>query len=81
MPSLVEIGKVVLEKKIFKFRQCTYFFLVLFRNYTPLKKKRGLSFEQTCQKWEKFTDGRTDTGRQVINHIETFSSGELKTAI
>ena len=35
MQSLVDIGPVVFEKKIFKFRQ--YIFL-LFRNYLPLEK-------------------------------------------
>ena len=34
VPSLVEIGQVVMEKKIFEFRQC----ISLFRNYVPLKK-------------------------------------------
>ena len=34
LPALVEIGPAVLEKKIFKFRQC----ILLFRNYLPLEK-------------------------------------------
>ena len=34
MPSLVEIGPVILEKKIFIFRQR----ILLFRNYVPLGK-------------------------------------------
>ena len=38
MPSLVEIGLVVLEKKIFNFLN-VYF---LFRNYLPLEKGRAL---------------------------------------
>ena len=36
MPSLVEIGPVVLKKKILKFRQCIL--NLLFHNYIPLKK-------------------------------------------
>ena len=43
LPSLVKIGSVVLEKKIFKFRQYIFTFLLL----TPLGKRRGHSFEQT----------------------------------
>ena len=54
MPSLVEIGPVVLEKTIFKFRQCVFSgtreedFLIfvnvfsLFRNYLPLEKSVNL---------------------------------------
>ena len=42
MPSLVEIGPVVLEK-IFKFRQYNITLLLLF----PLEKGRGPSLEQT----------------------------------
>ena len=38
MPSLVEIGPVVLEKKIFKFRQ--YIFAIC--NYLPLEKGGAL---------------------------------------
>ena len=34
VPSLIEIGPVILEKKIFKFRQ----FILLFRSHLPLKK-------------------------------------------
>ena len=43
MPSLVEIGSVVLEKKIFKFRQCIFAISLL----SLLGKGRGPSFEQT----------------------------------
>ena len=59
MPSLAEIGPVVLEKKIFKFRQCI---VVLFRNYLPLEKgvafyfnklKSLLSKDALCQVWLK----------------------------
>ena len=35
VPRLVEIGPVVLEKKILKFRKCVF---SLFRNYLPLEK-------------------------------------------
>ena len=42
MPSLVEIGSVVLEKKIFIFCQCIFAKLLLF----PLGKLRGHSFEK-----------------------------------
>ena len=36
MPSLIEIGPVILEKKILKFRQCI-FTILLFCSYIPLK--------------------------------------------
>ena len=39
VPCLIEIGLVVIEKKIFLISQ--------FRNYFPLKKRGGPSFEQT----------------------------------
>ena len=48
MPSLVEIGPVVLEKKIFKFRQYILFFII-----SPWKRA-GPSFGQT---WFPFTQG------------------------
>ena len=35
MPSLIEIGVVVQEKKIFKFRECIF---AKFRNYLPFEK-------------------------------------------
>ena len=38
VPSFVEIGSVVLEKKVFKFHQC----ISLFCNYLPLKRGRAL---------------------------------------
>ena len=41
--SLVEIGPVVLEKKILNFRQCNLAILLL----SPLGKGHGPSFEQT----------------------------------
>ena len=43
MPSLVEIGPVVLEKKILKLRQYVFTLLLL----SPLGKGQGPSFEQT----------------------------------
>ena len=42
MPSLVEIGPAVLEKKIFKCCQCNFTILQL----SPLGKGNGPSFEQ-----------------------------------
>ena len=39
MISLVEIGRVVLEKKIFKFHQCVF----AFSNYLPLDKGMALN--------------------------------------
>ena len=48
--SLVEIGPVVLEKKIFKFSQCTFAISLL----SPIRKGRGTSFEQI---WITFTQG------------------------
>ena len=43
VPRLVEIGSVVLEKKIFKFRHC----LFTISQLSPLGNGRGPSFEQT----------------------------------
>ena len=43
MPSLVEIGSVVLEKKIFEFHQCIFAILLL----SPRGEGWGPSFEQT----------------------------------
>ena len=42
VPSLVEIGPVVLEKKFFKFHQCIFAISLL----SPLEKGRGTSFEK-----------------------------------
>ena len=50
MPSLVEIGSVVLEKKIFK--SCQY--IIINSQLSPLWEGRGPSFEQT---WIPFTLG------------------------
>ena len=77
-----EIGPVVLEKKIFKFRQC---FFSLFRNYLPLEKGMALNLKKLestlpknalCQVWWKLAQwwGEEDEnvkslqtdGRQVI---------------
>ena len=50
VPSLVEIGSVVLEKKIFEFRQCILVIALL----SPLGEGWGPSFEQT---WIPFNQG------------------------
>ena len=50
VPCLVEIGPVVLEKKIFKFWQC----ILLFTLLPPFGKGCGPSFEQ---KWFPFIQG------------------------
>ena len=55
VPSLVEIGPVVLEKNIFKYFQYNFIFSVL----SPLGKRRGPSFEQTwIPSTEEFFVGR-----------------------
>ena len=48
---MAEIGPVVLEKKILKFPQCIFRYLV---TISPLGKGRGPLFEQT---WAPFTQG------------------------
>ena len=50
MPSLVELGPVILEKKIFKRSR----FIFIISQSSPLWKGRGPSFEQT---WIPFTQG------------------------
>ena len=50
VPSLVEIGSVVLEKKIFEFCQCIFTISLL----PPLGEGWGPSFKQT---WIPFTQG------------------------
>ena len=59
MLSLVEIGPVVLEKKIFKFCQCTF---SIFCKYLPLEKRHCSSLnklespstkDSLCQVWLK----------------------------
>ena len=59
VPRLVEIGPVVLEKKILKFRKCVF---SLFRNYLPLEKGWALHLNKLespspkdalCQVWLK----------------------------
>ena len=61
VPRLVEIGPVVLEKKIFKFRKCAF---SLFHNYLPLEKGGALQWNKLkspspkdalCQVWLKLT--------------------------
>jgi hypothetical protein len=42
MPSLIEIGLLVLEKKIFKYFQCIFTLLLL----SPLEQGHSPSFEQ-----------------------------------
>ena len=54
MPSLVEIGPVVLEKKIFK--SCQFIFII--SQLSPLWKGVALHLNKV--------DGQTDEGRQVI---------------
>ena len=43
MPSLVEIETLIMEKKIFKTRQCVFAIAYL----SPLRKGRDPSFEET----------------------------------
>ena len=50
VPGLVEIGPVLLEKKILNFANV----LLLFLNYLPLQIEQGSSFEHT---WIPFTKG------------------------
>ena len=59
VPKLVEIGPVVLEKKISKFRKCVF---SLFHNYLPLQRGRSLHLNKLespspknalCQVWMK----------------------------
>ena len=61
VPRLVEIGPMVLEKKILKIRECVF---SLFHNYLPLEKGGALhlnKFESPppkdalCQVWLKLT--------------------------
>ena len=44
MPSLVEIGPVVLEKEIFESWQCVFTYIL---QLSPQDKGHGLWFEQT----------------------------------
>ena len=50
LPSLVEIGQVVLEKVIFKVCQCIF----AISSLSPFEKGQGPSFEQS---WIRFTQG------------------------
>ena len=67
MPSLVEIGPVVLEKKIFK--SCQFIFII--SQLSPLWEGRGPSFQQSRR-----ADRRGTTGDQKSSLA--FNSGELK---
>jgi hypothetical protein len=75
MPSLIEIGQLVLEKKIFKYFECIFTFL-LFCDYLPLEKGNPLHLnnlespppkDDLCQVWLEVenvkvyrqTDGQT----------------------
>ena len=62
MPSLVEIGLVVLEKKTFKFLQYIFILFLLF----PLGNGRGSSFEQT---WISFNQGCFSPGLVEIGPV------------
>ena len=63
MPSLVEIGTEVLEKKILNF----LYVFSLFRNYFPLKKIKFLSPKDAfCQVWLKLTKW---FWRRVLNFV------------
>ena len=89
VPSLGEIGTVVLEKKIFKFHQCILAISLL----SPLGKVCDPLFEQTwipfnqCRlhqvwlsgwKFEKFTERQTTNYRQSEKLTWAFSSCEQK---
>ena len=60
--SLVEIGHVVLEKKIFKFRHCTNIFA--FCNFIPLKKSVALHLNKLVENVKSLqTGGETQDDR------------------
>ena len=76
MPSLVEIGPVVQEKKIFKFCQCIFAFFFL----SPLGKRWDRLFEKfeshlpkdaLCQVWLKFA--QWFWRRRFFNFVNVFS--------
>ena len=76
--SLVEIGPVVLEIKILKFRQCI-FTISLFRNYLPLEKGGALHLNKLespspkdalCQVWLKLV--QWFWRRRFLNFINAF---------
>ena len=74
MPSLVEISSAVLEKKIFKFRQC------IFTNYLPLVKgwahhlnklESPSPKDALCQVWLKLA--QWFWRRRIFNFVNVFS--------
>ena len=74
--KLVEIGPMVLKKKIFKFRQC----ISLFRNYLPLEKGWALHLNKLespspkdalCQVWLKLA--QWFWRRNFFNFLNVFS--------
>ena len=76
MPSLVEIGLVVLKKKLFKVGHCIFSISLL----TPLRKECGPSFEETwipftkfalCQVWLKLA--LWFLRRRFFNFVNVFS--------
>ena len=76
MPRLVEIGSVVLEKKIFNFVNV----FSLFRNYLPLEDGRALHLNKTestlpkvalCQVWLKLA--QWFLRRRFFNFVNVFS--------
>ena len=92
MPSLVEIGPVVLEKKIFKFRQC----ILAISYYLPLEKVGAFhlnklespsSKDALCQVWLKLAEWfwrrkvyrRTD--RQTDGRTDRQTIGDQKSSL
>ena len=67
MPSLVEIGPVVVEKKIFKFRQCIFAISKL----SSLGEGRGPSFEQNLIPFTQgcFVSSSVENGPVVLEKI------------
>ena len=64
MPSLVQIGQVVLEKKIFKYFHYNFTFLLL----SPLLVEIGPVVLEKKLKCEKFTDEQTDDIQQTTGN-------------
>ena len=76
MPRLVEIGPVVLEKKILKFCKCVF---SLFHNYVLLEKGGALHLNKPkfpspkdalCQVWLKMAQW---FWRRFLNFVNVFS--------
>ena len=67
MPSLVEIGPVVQENKIFQCRQCIFAISLL----SPVGNGRGLLFEQTYIPFTKdcFVPSLVENGSVVLEKI------------